>query len=101
MKFSIKKRREGIVSIGRQIGYVAIGVTREGEYSLVRTLGGGAYPRLHLYTKESGEELLFNLHLDQRKPSYEGTRAHGGEHDGPVVEKEVSRIQSILSQTNS
>jgi hypothetical protein len=32
------------------------------------------------------------LHLDQKKPQYKGTRAHNGEYDGPIVEREITRI---------
>ena len=33
-----------------------------------------------------------DLHLDQKKPQYKGARAHNGEYDGPVVEREIARI---------
>ena len=43
------------------------------------------------------DEIVFDLHLDQKKPSYVGTKAHGGEYDGPTVEKEMSRIAGWAS----
>lgn len=56
------------------------------------------YPRFHLYLKKSGKLLIFNLHLDQKKPSYYGFKAHSGEKDGSVIEDEVRRIINILTK---
>ena len=39
-----------------------------------------------------------NLHLDQKRPVYRGTSAHGGEYEGEVVEQEAARIISILKK---
>ena len=39
---------------------------------------------------------MFNLHLDQKKPTYEGHVAHSGEYDGELVEEEAERIRRIL-----
>ncbi len=39
-----------------------------------------------------------SLHLDAKKPSYEGTAAHGGEYQGELVEKEMERIMKIAGQ---
>lgn len=38
---------------------------------------------------------IINLHLDQKKPSYAGTSAHAGEYEGPVVEREASRLREV------
>ena len=54
------------------------------------------YPRFHLYLKVENENLIFNLHLDQKKPIYEGAPAHAAEYEGGVVEKEAERIKQIL-----
>ena len=40
--------------------------------------------------------MIFNLHLDQKKPTYEWHIAHSGEYDGELVEKEIERIKKIL-----
>jgi len=99
MNFIIKKPNESILTIMRKLGYRPHFNTGE-EFNCVRSISGGAYPRFHLYIKESKEknELSLSLHLDQKKPSYEGSRAHGGEYTGEVVEKESDRIKSILSE---
>ncbi|MDD3284659.1 MAG: hypothetical protein PHZ07_03640 [Patescibacteria group bacterium] len=56
------------------------------------------YPRLHLYLKEKENIYNFSLHLDQKKVSYKGQRAHSGDYDDVVIEKEAERIISILSK---
>jgi len=63
--------------------------------SYVRLLSRTGYPRFHLHIKETGSEYIFNLHLDQKKPSYENQTAHSGEYDGEVVEAEAERIMVI------
>ncbi len=79
----------------RQCGY-APSRNRYREESFVRRAGGGEFPRFHVYADDRGPEWVLDLHLDQRSPSYGGTRAHGGEHTGPVIEAEVERIRHIL-----
>src|SRR3989344_2301002 len=67
-----------------------------GEEAFVQRIQGTPYPRFHLYVQEREEEWIFKLHLDQKRPSYVGVRAHSGEHDGPAVEREMKRIQEIV-----
>lgn len=82
----------------------------EDEISIVRQLGRNDYPRFHLYITKNDREFSFNIHLDQKKPSYparigyakdvaggEGYHAHSGEYDGDLVENEVERIKKILN----
>lgn len=97
MKFVVRKPRESIVTTIRRLGYKPI-LRTEGEFNCVKYLVGREYPRFHLYIKEDKEkdELTFNLHLDQKKPSYSGSRAHSGEYKGEVVEREAERIKKIL-----
>ena len=96
----------------RTIGYVPAYFQKAGEFSMVRKLARNDYPRFHLYIKEiassaapagaaprndgAGKTLNFSLHLDQKKPSYEGQTGHSGDYDGPVVENEAERIKTIL-----
>jgi len=97
MKFSVKKPRENILNLARKLGYMPKKTTGK-DFSFVRPLLGREYPRFHLYIKEGTERntLLFNIHLDQKKPSYSGTPAHSGEYEGGVVEKEAERIKKII-----
>jgi hypothetical protein len=67
-----------------------------GEEAFVQRIHGTPYPRFHLYVEEREEEWIFKLHLDQKRPSYEGVRAHSGEHDGPAVEREMERIRALV-----
>ncbi len=60
--------------------------------SYVLKLTTGYYPRFHVYIKDHAEAWEIDLHLDQKKPSYEGSRMHAGEYDGPTVEKELLRL---------
>lgn len=65
------------------------------EASCMRRLSGHDYPRYHAYVHIEGTELIVNLHIDQKKPSYEGSNAHNGEYDGELVEKEIERIRGL------
>ena len=71
-----------------------------GEISAARDLGAGGFPRLHCYAKPAtnGKDLEINLHLDQKRPSYGGSHAHGGEYEGEIIQQEAVRIQSILQK---
>ncbi len=80
----------------RRAGYALIRDRRQGTESFVRRLGRGHYPRLHLYVDDIGDSWSFNLHLDQKKASYEGYNRHSAEYDGEIVEGEVYRLKSLL-----
>ena len=101
MDFVIKNLQKSIVSVARELGYVIID-TNNAQYNLVRKLGGtGNYPRFHAYVKQQGSDFNFSLHLDQKKPIYEGGHAHNGEYFGPVVENEADRIKEALQGTEN
>ena len=96
MTFRIKSSSDNLKTAMRRIGYHPIGVSDRGELNCVRPLMGQAYPRFHIYTKEEGGEIIINLHLDQKKPSYAGSRAHAGDYGSETVREEAARIRSIL-----
>lgn len=96
MEFVIKNLKESVNGLMRKIGYSPAYFQGENEASIVRQIGRNDYPRFHLYIKENNEEFIFKLHLDQKKPSYQGSHAHSGEYDGAIVEDEASRIKNIL-----
>ena len=109
MQFTITNLNQNINSIMRQIGYIPAYLQKEEETSIVRRLGRNDYPRFHLYIKEKSSEksfglepqdklntYVFSLHLDQKKPSYEGSVGHSGEYDGDLIENEVERIKKLL-----
>lgn len=93
MRFNIKDSKENISTFLKRCGYTFEGNSgRTGEMKFSRFILGNRYPKFHLYCKES----YCNLHLDQKQPSYRGSKAHSGEYDGKLVEDEVERIQSLL-----
>lgn len=117
MQFEIKNINKSINDIMRTIGYQPAYFQEPGEFSIIRKLSREEYPRFHLYIKGSfgtaqafGSEAqafgtepqdklntyVFNLHLDQKKPSYGGSHAHSGEYDGEIINEEVERIKSLL-----
>jgi len=91
MKFAIKNTGENAINLMRKIGYLF-----QKKNQFVKSLGRNDYPRFHLYIEENNDELIFNLHLDQKKPIYKGGPAHAGEYQGKVVEAEAKRIKQIL-----
>lgn len=91
-----------IVSYIRRSGYgVVLDRQSGGVKSYVRRLHGDQYPRFHLYVEDRGEEWSFNLHLDQRAPIYPGVKAHSGEYEGAVVEREMERIAQHVNSTTA
>lgn len=79
----------------RRCGYGKIFDRQTGQTSFVRRLHGDFYPRFHVYVNDGGQDWIFNLHLDQKRPSYEGSHAHSGEYDGALVAKEAERIRKL------
>jgi hypothetical protein len=47
--------------------------------------------------EEQGSKIVFNLHLDQKQPSYPGAHAHNAEYEGKVVEDEIGRLKDIIN----
>jgi len=99
MKFIIKgPLKENLSVLTRKIGYHFRGEDLETkEINLIRPIERSGYPRFHLFLQNKKEELVFNLHLDQKKPTYKGVIAHAGEYNGKVVETEAERIKQIIS----
>lgn len=75
----------------RRAGY---GLVRDGskQLSYARRLGGGFYPRFHIYLNQ--QEI--SLHLDQKQASYSGQKKHSGEYDGEVVSAEADRLINLI-----
>lgn len=67
------------------------------KLSYIMRLGREYHPRMHVYVKESADGGVFDIHLDQKKASYEGQTAHAGEYDGPLVQKEAERFQRWIA----
>lgn len=92
----IIKTAETPLNFLRKAGYGFIGQDEKtGELSFSRRLGGDNYPRFHAYSKSEKENLIINLHLDQKRTSYKGFTAHSGEYDGKLIEEESQRLKNI------
>jgi len=92
MKIKIQKSdlKENLYRFLRKCGYAPF------YDSYLKVLSSSGYPRFHLYIKEEKNQYIFNLHLDQKKPSYGKETVHSGEYDGKVVEEEGERIMDLL-----
>ena len=101
MKLIFDKPRESTVNALRRAGYSFLRKDdRTGEMSFVKRVGGADYPRFHIYTKTSPKgSVEVNLHLDQKKASYEGTTAHSGEYENENkwLEQEAEMIKKEFS----
>lgn len=97
MKKILPPVRDNPRQLARRLGYAEFQDPKTGQISFVRRLSANFYPRFHLYLEEKDGRLVANLHLDQKKPSYEGCRAHSGEYDGETVEREGRRIKETLN----
>lgn len=93
----VKKDNLDIVKYIKRCGYAELKDRRTGQTSFIHRLGLYFYPRFHLYiAKESPTEFILTLHLDQKRPSYAGQRAHSGEYEGKLVEEEAARIKNYI-----
>lgn len=97
MTFNIKNPKGNLTVFIRKIGYYFQHRDEKTNQSVFsRPLDRSGYPRFHLYIKEQGDNLIFNLHLDQKRPVYKGITAHSGEYDSPLVAQEAERIKTTL-----
>ena len=98
MKLTISKNQLNMApeQFLRRAGYGYIRDRRSGKDSFVRRLGNGFYPRLHMYVSERDDQIIFNLHLDQKQASYAGAHAHNAEYDGEVIEAEIERLRGLI-----
>ena len=98
MKLEIKKpTSENLQTIVRRLGYKPIGHSDRGELNCVRPIGRD-YPRFHAYIKEEGDTFIFNVHVDQKRPSYGNEIAHSGDYDSEIVEEEVGYIKQQIEK---
>ena len=96
MKFTLNGPfKENIYSLMRKAGYHFQG-KNENNAELIFAKPPRGYPRFHIYLKIDGENLIFNLHLDQKKPIYKGATAHSGEYDSELVATEAERIKNTV-----
>ncbi len=82
----------------RKAGYGELRDRRSSERSWFKRFGPEFYPRFHAYVEEGADGLTVKLHLDQKKPTYEGFSAHSGEYEGPAVEREAQRLRDLAAK---
>ncbi len=80
------------LAVMRKAGYFEFTDPNTHKKSFILRPTSERYPRWHLYLKHENGQVIFDLHLDQKKPSYSGTRMHAGEYEGPTVKRELERI---------
>lgn len=98
MKYTAPKTHvQNPLAILRKAGYSYFVDPVSKKESYILRVTADYYPRFHLYLKETVSEVTFDLHLDQKKASYDGSNMHGGEYDGPAVEREMKRIKDWIA----
>jgi hypothetical protein len=99
MKFRLSQTlTHQIAFIARKVGYQKIRDRQTGQISYVRTLTSDHYPRFHLYVKEKGSEIVFDLHLDHARTRYQGQKAHQADYEIPQVREELARIYQLIQR---
>ncbi len=83
--------------VARLAGYAYLPGRGSRQDSFIRVLTRSGYPRFHLYINQEDDKIVFNLHLDQKRPSYAGAAAHNAEYNGQTVEAEMERIKTIIN----
>jgi hypothetical protein len=89
------------LNVLRKAGYSPFRDPQSGDESFILRLTSEFYPRFHLYVEDKKGAVSFNLHLDQKKPSYGDSHAHAGEYEGSTVEREMDRIDSWVKAAAS
>jgi hypothetical protein len=102
MRFTIEKALDSPLNVLRRSGYAFLRKDEKtGELSFVKRVSNGDYPRFHIYAKQDVKgSVQVNLHLDQKKASYEGSTAHSGEYqssENKWLEKEAEIIKKEFS----
>lgn len=98
MRFTIPKLAISPQYFLRKCGYIEIqNPHKNNEISYARSLDPGRfYPRFHVYLETDKSGVAISIHMDAKKPSYEGSSAHSGEYDSLIVKDEIERIQNIM-----
>ena len=91
-----KKFKENTETIIRRSGYAKIFDRRSSQTSYVRRLSNNFYPRFHMYAEETDDQLILNIHLDQKKVSYHQQTAHSADYSGEIIEREAERIKKFF-----
>ena len=99
MKLRFENLGDSPLNLLRRAGYAFLRRDdKTGEMSFAKRAGNADYPRFHIYAKAIGYTgAQVNLHLDQKKASYEGTVAHSGEY-GAEENKWLAQEAEIIKR---
>lgn len=99
MKFTISRNKlsSNPYQLARKAGYGFIRDRRSGQESLVRRLGGGHYPRFHLYIEEDTDQVTFSLHLDKQESAHPSQHRHNAEYNSEEVAGELETLKKFIS----
>lgn len=103
MRIEIANFSDNLPDAMRSAGYHYDGADpKTKELRFYRSVSSNLFPRFHIYAvhDKASKKLVFTLHIDQKAPVYQGSTAHGGDYEGPVLEKEVARIKERLAAKN-
>jgi len=85
------------LNVLRRVGY-SFQKRLDGELSFVKRVGNADYPRFHIYARTDQDGgVHLNLHVDQKRASYEGATAHSGEYSkdsNEQLERELEKIKN-------
>ncbi len=103
MKLRVNKSslQDNPARILRRFGYGFIRDRQSGQDSFVKRLGGNLYPRFHIYIKEEGSQVVFDLHLDQQPSTSFSRSRHKSEYGGELVEKEMADLEKFIHNSSS
>ena len=99
MKLTFNGLKDTPLNLLRRLGYAFLRRDeRTGEMSFAKRMSSGDYPRFHIFAGQNAKgDTTLNLHLDQKKPSYQGSSSHSGEYqDEGVLKQEAERIEKGL-----
>jgi hypothetical protein len=98
MQLIIKNtKKDTIYNLMRNLSYHFIEQDeRTGELNFTHPIRGNAFPRFHAFLTIRADEIIINIHFDQRAPVYRGTVAHEGEYSGPLLDEEAKRIKQFF-----
>lgn len=100
IKFEREKIGNNPVTFIRRCGYGEYFDRRMRKVSYMkRARMTDMFPRFHVYVENEGDYVVFDLHLDQKRPSYGNETMHSGEYEGGAVEREAMRIKSLAQKT--
>lgn len=93
-----RKLKDNPMTLLRRCGYKPWRDPRSGKEAFIKRLSAAFYPRFHIFGIYEGDKLVFDLHLDSRRPMHrKGVRSFEDE-ESPVVRQEADRIREVIEK---